>query len=240
MSEQPHTTASATQVNHPHHTPSPRWGGPGKGLFLVLLGALVYVSVQWRRALNTPAVEAGITLQTPAEQGTGQFQEVDVTKTFTENPFTLFKGAGLLLAAGDSTGYNTMTIGWGAVGNLWRRAATMTVYVAPARHTFGFMNRTKYFTVMAFDEEHHEVLNYMGSHSGRDGDKAAALGLTPRFTPNGAPYFEEASVVYECRLIYHAPFQPSGFGDVPADYYAQSSAGIHSEYIGEIVRVMRK
>ena len=48
------------------------------------------------------------------------FSEFDYTDDFEGNPFTWFKGSGLLLAVGDKDNHNAMTIGWGALGNVWR------------------------------------------------------------------------------------------------------------------------
>ena len=169
------------------------------------------------------------------------FEEFDVTEDFHGNPFTYFKGKGLLLAAGDSADYNEMTIGWGAMGNIWERGMSMlTVYVAPWRHTYRYVEKARYFTVMEFDEAHKDILAYMGSHSGRDGNKAEALGLHTLYTEHGTPYFEEAKTVFECEMIYHAPFDPSCFGDMPATLYADFPAGIHSMYMGKIVKAMRR
>ena len=103
------------------------------------------------------------------------FKKMDVRKEFSENGFSWFH-EGELLAAGDKEKSNAMTIGWGGIGTLWGRTA-LTVYVAEKRYTKEFMDKSEYFTVMAFDVEHSNVLRYMGTKSGRDGDKAAALGL---------------------------------------------------------------
>ena len=177
----------------------------------------------------------------PAVKEEKVLREVNGVAEFRNNPFSWFTGDGLLLAAGDQNGFNAMTIGWGSLGNIWGSGtSTMTVYVAPARYTYEFMEKTKYFTVMAFDEKHKKVLRYMGSHSGRDEDKVKALGLTTLFTANGTPYFAEAQEVYECEMIYHSPLDPKGFGEMPAKFYANFPAGIHSMYMGKIVRVLKK
>ena len=86
----------------------------------------------------------------------------------------------------------------------------------------------EYFIVMSFDVKDSKVLNYMGTKSGRDGDhsatqgdacpdkKAQALGLHTAYTANGTPYYTEATMVIECRMMYAAPFDPQGFkSDVP-------------------------
>ena len=134
------------------------------------------------------------------------FKKFNVREDFTENGFQWFHDAELL-AAGDEEKSNAMTIGWGGIGTLWGRTA-LTVYVAEKRYTKEFMDKAEYFTVMAFDVEQSKVLNYMGTKSGRDGDKAQALGLHTAYTANGTPYYTESTMVIECKIMYAAPFDP--------------------------------
>ena len=109
------------------------------------------------------------------------FVEFDYTQSPNLNPFTWFKGSGLLLASGDVRSHNAMTIGWGAMGNVWsHNVNTITVYVAPARYTYEFMERYQYFSVMVFDEDRKDVLEYMGTHSGRDGFDPRGFEEIPR------------------------------------------------------------
>ena len=167
------------------------------------------------------------------------YTKFNVAEDFTYNGFQWFRDA-QLLAAGDKTKSNAMTIGWGGIGTLWQRPA-MTVYVAEKRYTKEFMDKAEYFTVMSFDVEYSKILNYMGTKSGRDGDKAAALGLHTAYTANGTPYYTEANMVIECKIMYAAPFDPNGFkSDVPKNMYSHFPAGIHSMYIGEVVNAWRK
>ena len=167
------------------------------------------------------------------------FTQFNVVKEFNDNGFQWFRDA-QLLAAGDNVKSNAMTIGWGAIGTLWQKPA-LTVYVAEKRYTKEFMDKAEYFTVMSFDVEHSKVLNYMGTKSGRDGDKAQALGIHTAYTANGTPYYLEATMVIECKLMYAAPFEPNGFkSDVPRNMYSRFPAGIHSMYIGEVVNAWKK
>jgi flavin reductase (DIM6/NTAB) family NADH-FMN oxidoreductase RutF len=167
------------------------------------------------------------------------FTKFDVREDFTENGFQWFHNAELL-AAGDKVKSNAMTIGWGGIGTLWGRTA-LTVYVAEKRYTKEFMDKAEYFTVMAFDVEHSKVLTYMGRKSGRDEDKAAALGLHTAYTANGTPYYTEAEMVIECKIMYAAPFDPQYFkSEIPQKMYANFPAGIHSMYIGEVVNAWKK
>ena len=167
------------------------------------------------------------------------FKKFNVREDFTENGFQWFHDAELL-AAGDKEKSNAMTIGWGGIGTLWGRTA-LTVYVAEKRYTKEFMDKAEYFTVMAFDVKDSKVLNYMGTKSGRDGDKAQALGLHTAYTANGTPYYTEATMVIECKIMYAAPFDPQYFkSDAPKKMYANFPAGIHSMYIGEVVNAWKK
>ena len=155
------------------------------------------------------------------------FKNFNVREDFTENGFQWFHDAELL-AAGDKDKSNAMTIGWGGIGTLWGRTA-LTVYVAEKRYTKEFMDKAEYFTVMVFDVKDSKVLNYMGTKSGRDGDKART------------PYYTEAAMVIECKIMYAAPFDPQYFkSDAPKQMYANFPAGIHSMYIGEVVNAWKK
>ena len=185
------------------------------------------------------------------DQLSNGLQKFNVIEDFTDNGFQWFRDA-QLLCAGNKEKSNAMTIGWGGIGTLWQRPA-LTVYVAEQRYTKEFMDDSEYFTVMSFDVKDSKVLNYMGTKSGRasehsatSGDvcpdkKAQALGLHTAYTANGTPYYTEATMVIECKIMYAAPFDPQNFkSDVPKNMYANFPAGIHSMYIGEVVNAWKK
>ncbi len=167
-------------------------------------------------------------------------QPIDVTKDFRENPFAFFSGNAPILLAGDRDSYNAMTIGWGALGTIWgRNRPAATVYVAQKRYTHEFMESKKYFTIMTFRDP--KIAEFMGKHSGRDTDKAKALGLHVAYTENGTPYFTEAELVLECETMYGEEFSPAAFRNaVPKNLYADFPAGLHSFYLGEVVSAMKK
>lgn len=155
------------------------------------------------------------------------------------DPFHYFnRRGGLVLCAGNREKSNAMAIGWGDLGTLWGQSIA-TVYVAEGRYTHQFMESSDYFTIMSFDDM--EVLNIMGSKSGRDMDKAKECGLTTLYTENGTPYYAEATTMIECKIMYSAPFDPSRFkDDVPKNMYVNFPAGLHTAYTGKIVKVMKK
>ena len=180
-----------------------------------------------------------LSMQGALAQSLEGYKEVNLKEEFTDNAFTFFSRAPILLS-GDKTEHNAMTIGWGSLGNyLGYNRLTVSVYVAPARYTYEFMERYPRFTIMEFDDE--RVAQYMGSHSGRDGDKAAALGLHVAYTPSGTPYYTEAKTVIECEIITAFHQQEKDFrNDAPRQFYERFSAGIHAVYIGEIIGAWKK
>jgi flavin reductase (DIM6/NTAB) family NADH-FMN oxidoreductase RutF len=144
----------------------------------------------------------------------------------------------LLLAAGDFSkkDYNCMTVGWGSFGVMWGRPLAMIV-VRPTRHTWQLMERSDSFSLSAFPEEYRGCLSWCGSHSGRDGDKAAAAGLTAIACRSiRSPGFEEAELIIECRKTYWSDFDPSHFiaPGIEANY---PNKDYHRMYFGEILAI---
>jgi flavin reductase (DIM6/NTAB) family NADH-FMN oxidoreductase RutF len=178
----------------------------------------------------------GIIMNAQTENG---FKVMDVQQDFTDNAFDFFAEAPIIMA-GDRDSSNAMTIGWGAMGTLWgMQRPAVTVYVAQKRYTHDFMEHSKYFTLMKFDDP--KIADYMGEHSGRDGDKGKALGLHIAYTQNGAPYYTEASLVLECEIMYGQKLEESAFrNDIPKRLYSNFPSGIHSMYIGEVVGAWKK
>ena len=173
------------------------------------------------------------------ETMTTELTPFDVQQEFAKNGFNWFT-ENLILCSGDTAASNAMTIGWGGIGNyLGHERPSVTVYVAPARYTWQFMERYPRFTIMQFDDP--EVAKYMGSHSGRDGDKAAALGLHVAYTEHGTPYYEEATTVIECETMTAWHQTEADFrNDTPRQWYNGFEAGIHTVYIGEVIGAWRR
>lgn len=95
----------------------------------------------------------------------------------------LAKGAFLTTAAGGRN--NTMTIGWGALGNIWGKPV-FTVMVRHSRYTHELIEAHNEFTVsFPLTAAFSKALGLCGSKSGRDMDKFAAAEITP--LPKGRP-----------------------------------------------------
>lgn len=147
----------------------------------------------------------------------------------------------MLITAGNAErGYNTMTASWGHLGSLWGTGGgmpTAVIYIRPQRYTKEFVDREPFFTLSFFPKALQSKLGYLGSHSGRDGDKVAHVGFTPVFEDE-CTYFAEASMVLVCRKLYHAPILESGFVDEAVRAQAYPKRDYHEMYIGQIVKTL--
>lgn len=150
--------------------------------------------------------------------------------------FDMFNNRWALVTAGTPEHWNTCTIAWGSLGTIWggpcQGRPIATVYVNPDRYTWEFLNDSDTFTVSFFPDEYRKALGYLGSHSGRYGDKVAAAGLTPKAL-GGAITFEEAELTFVCRKLYQGPFEREGLApEISGGIYANWQP--HWMFVGEI------
>jgi len=70
--------------------------------------------------------------------------------------FELFDKHWALVTAGSMERYNSCTLSWGSLGNIWGHAGKgrpiVTVYVHPARYTSEFLKASDIFTVSFYPE----------------------------------------------------------------------------------------
>ena len=125
----------------------------------------------------------------------------------------LAKGAFLTTAAGGR--HNTMTIGWGALGNIWGKPV-FTVMVRHSRYTHELIEAHNEFTVsFPLTAAFSKALGLCGSKSGRDMDKFAA------------------GLHLECCIVEKREMAPENFDKALADrWYADKDW--HTIYTGEI------
>lgn len=165
--------------------------------------------------------------------------------------FELFHQQWALVTAGTGERFDACTVGWGSLGTIWtgpgKSGSTVTVYLYPTRYTCELLRSSETFTVSFFPQEYRRELAFLGTHSGRDGDKIAASGLTP--VPVGDSIaFEEAELVFVCRKIYQHQLAKEDIApDVQAYYaanpgvYPVDEAGEwhpHWLFMGEITEVI--
>lgn len=150
----------------------------------------------------------------------------------SDNAFKLIGSDWMLITAGAPDLFNTMTASWGGLGVLWERKVAFC-FVRPTRYTYGFIERSQYFTLSFFEERYRKALAFCGSHSGKDMDKIKEAGLTP-IRESGHVYFKEARLVLACRKLYYQDLSPERFLDEKiVTLYPEKD--YHRMYVGEII-----
>lgn len=141
--------------------------------------------------------------------------------------------------------FNSMVIGWGALGTVWGRPA-FTVYVREHRYTKAQLDASGEFTIsIPLGEPVPSIARICGSQSGHDIDKAAEAHLTledPKII--NVPGIKEYPLTLECKVLYS---QEQELAKIPQDIrermYPQDVDGsfpmanrdAHTAYIGEIL-----
>lgn len=161
-------------------------------------------------------------------------------KALSENFFETIGKEWMLVTAGSSEHFNTMTASWGGIGFLWNKPVAF-VFIRPERYTYEFTEKNEYLTLSFLGAENRDIYNLCGSKSGRDTDKIRESGLKPILTPGGQITFEQARLTLECRKLYGEALVPEGFADQEAlhKWYNENN-GMHKMYITEILNVWEK
>ena len=132
----------------------------------------------------------------------------------------------------------TMTASWGCFGELWNKPVFIC-YIRPQRNTYGLAANAERLSLCFFDEKYRDQLKFCGTKSGRNTDKVKETGLTPAFTEDGVPYFEEARLVLVCKKLYAQDLNESSIIEeaVKSNYNGDD---YHRMYVSEIVSVLKK
>ena len=140
----------------------------------------------------------------------------------------------LLLTSGTLDNCNMMTVSWGSIGCMWNKPFAQIV-VRPQRNTYKFLEKNDSFTLCAFPEKYRKALQFLGSKSGRYGNKLSFTDLTlKKSTKISSPAYHEANLILECKKIYSQDFNPEGFLDeaIQSNYPLND---YHRVYYGEIL-----
>lgn len=137
---------------------------------------------------------------------------------------------------------NPITIGWGTFGMQWGKML-FQIYIRESRYSKQLLDRAREFTInvpLAESARAKEILAFCGTHSGRDTDKVAELGLTMVEGDHvSAPAFCELPLTLECKVVYSVRQDAAQMPeDVTRRYYPQwreDPEDVHSVYYGEIV-----
>ncbi len=160
----------------------------------------------------------------------------------SENMIEAISKEWMLVTAGTTDKWNTMTASWGSLGFLWGRPVAF-VFVRPERYTHEFIECNDRLTLAFLGAGNRAILNYCGSHSGRDCDKAAETGLAPVATPEGAVTFEQARLTLVGRKLYRTELKESEFIDkscLERWYGPGPGQSLHTVYVVEIEGIYTK
>ena len=166
------------------------------------------------------------------------FREVDAINLNAENVFDLISRRWMLVTAGKNNNINTMTASWGCLGHLWNRNIAVC-FIRKERHTFKFLEENDFYTLSFFPEKYRDVLNYCGTHSGKDVDKIKETNLTPNFS-EAAPFFEETNMVLICKKIYTDIIKEENIMEPSIVNMFYKAEGQHKIYVGEIIKALVK
>jgi flavin reductase (DIM6/NTAB) family NADH-FMN oxidoreductase RutF len=144
------------------------------------------------------------------------------------------KGAFLVAKSKDGEKINVMTVGWAAIGYMWRKPI-MTLMVRESRFTHHIIEKASSFTVSIPTDDLKEALNFCGTKSGRDVDKFKECNLT--IVPAqkvDTPIINISGFHYECKIVCKSEINPDFLcKEYKEDFYADNN--YHTFYFGEIV-----
>ena len=159
--------------------------------------------------------------------------------SLTDNFFKEIHKDWMLITAGDSDHFNTMTASWGTMGILWNKRIAIC-FIRPTRFTYQFAEKSPFFTLSFFDSEYQDALSFCGCNSGRNVDKIAATGLKPVETPDGNITFMQSRLVFECRKLYADMIRNENFIDTGLVNLHYPRKDYHKFYIGEIEKCYKR
>lgn len=146
----------------------------------------------------------------------------------------LSKAAFLTTKSGNKI--NTMVIGWGSIGVLWR-LPIFNVVVRQNRFTYELLEQTKEFTVTIPYKELPQAVSICGIKSGRNMDKLAASGLTvAKAQKIATPILDVPGMHFECKVVYSRLMGKDNLNPALNElWYNKEPNDYHMFYFGEIV-----
>jgi flavin reductase (DIM6/NTAB) family NADH-FMN oxidoreductase RutF len=155
-------------------------------------------------------------------------------KKLNDNVFHQLDDDWMLITAGDPGNFNTMTASWGALGILWSLPVSIC-FIRPHRYTFEFMEASAYYTLCFLEDQYRDILQFCGTHSGKNVDKVAETGLIPLTTETGNIYYEQCKLALECRKLYADSLKEEKFvlQNLIGKNYPKKD--FHKFYIGQII-----
>lgn len=164
------------------------------------------------------------------------FKEV-LPELMKKNPFQTIGKDWMMITAGNGEKVNTMTASWGGLGVMYGKNVAFIV-VRPQRYTKEFIDQEETFSLSFLDKSYRNVMNYLGTVSGRTEDKLVNSGLTVEFEEN-TPYIAEAGSVFICKKMYRQAMEGEALLNDKLDTTFYPDKDYHILYIAEIVKAMQ-
>ena len=184
-------------------------------------------------AMSMNALAQNVTLS-------GGWKEIE-PKEVGINPINLFQDW-IVLAVNNDEKPNAMLLTMGTMG-AFRGKPIVSIFVNESRYTYELLEKNPYFTLSVFPEQYKDNVQYLGQHSGRDGsDKIKDAGFEVSKTELGNPFFDQANLVIECRMLYTGKWDESRLDDsIKSAFYRDGERRpAHQQFIAEIVHVWQK
>jgi flavin reductase (DIM6/NTAB) family NADH-FMN oxidoreductase RutF len=164
------------------------------------------------------------------------FKEIS-PEMIKRNPFQSIGKEWMMITAGNEDKMNTMTASWGGMGVMYGKDVAFIV-VRPQRYTKEFIDKEETFSLSFLDKNYRNVMNYLGTASGRNEDKITKSGLTVAFSDT-TPYFNEANLVLICRKLFRQDMKDGTLLKANLDSTWYPNKDYHTMYIAEITRVLQ-
>lgn len=165
-----------------------------------------------------------------------QFKEV-IPELVKKNPFQAIGKEWMLVSAGNQDKVNTMTASWGGLGVMYGKDVAFVV-IRPQRYTKEFIDQEETFSLSFLDKSYKDVMNYLGSVSGRVENKIEKSGLTLAYSDN-TPYFAESNLVFVCKKLVKQSLEGNSLLLEHMDTTYYPNKDYHVLYIAEIVKTLQ-
>lgn len=167
--------------------------------------------------------------------------KTDISFLAKENAFDLIGKKWMLVTAGNSNKFNTMTASWGGIGWLWNKPVAF-IFVRPERYTHDFIESNDKLTLSFYPEKYRNALQICGTKSGRNINKVKEAGLNPQKLESGSITFSEAQMTLDCRKLFKTRMTEESFLDkeILSRWYNNEPGGsLHDIYVLEIETIYK-
>ena len=130
--------------------------------------------------------------------------------------------------------FNTMTIGWMTLGQVWNQDV-VTVYVRLSRYTYDLIENSNHFTIsFPYPNKMLKELKEWGEKSGRDINKLTMTNVSSTKSVDGV-IIKDCYLHLECEKIYDQKMDPGHLQPDLVQQFYKDSEDYHHIYYGKII-----